>query len=100
MLTTEEWEKRLVAHYLRSDGPYGGAPINFLDATPAEIAVASNIPDITPEEAQRQFVLNFSRANVEAVLSGTSRPLPSAQDLPGYFRFLVLTCLVTATESG
>ena len=33
-------------------------------------------------------------------LSGNSVAPVGARDIPGYFRFLVLTCLVTATETG
>src|SRR5260370_577341 len=40
-MNAEAWENCLTEHYLRSDGPYGGTPITFIDATPEELAAAS-----------------------------------------------------------
>ncbi|WP_164940820.1 hypothetical protein [Bradyrhizobium zhanjiangense] len=99
-LSPAEWEHRLVVHYLRSDGPSGGAPLSFLDATPAEIATASGIEGIGDHEAQQAFVAHFSRSSIEGWLSGDYGPPARDADVPTYFRFLVLTCLVSATDTG
>ncbi len=89
-----------MAHYLRSDGPFGGAPLSFLDATPAEIATASGIDGIGDLAAQQAFVAHFSRSSIEGWLSGDYGPPARDADDPTYFRFLVLTCLVSATDTG
>lgn len=99
-LSAAEWERRLVIHYLRSDGPSGGAPLSFLDATPAEIATASKIDGIGDLEAQEAFVTHFGRSSIEGWLSGDYRPPAHDADDPTYFRFLVLSCLVSATDTG
>ncbi|WP_143279727.1 hypothetical protein [Bradyrhizobium diazoefficiens] len=99
-LSPAEWERRLVVHYLRSDGAAGGAPLFFLDATPAELAIASGIEGIGDLEAQQAFIAHFNQSNIEAWLSGEFRPPLRDAENPTYFRYLVLTCLVSATEAG
>ncbi|MDQ7251287.1 hypothetical protein [Dongia sedimenti] len=87
-------------HYLRADGPLGSGPLRFLDATPAEIALASKIDDLAEDDAQRAFLTQFGAQDVEAWLSGRRSSHASNSEVPGYFRYLVLTCFVSATESG
>lgn len=100
VLSPDEWEERLVIHYLRSDGPSGGAPLTFLDATPAEIAAASGVANLDEESAQRAFLAQFDRHSIHSWLSGEWKPPNRGSALPGYFRYLVLTALVSATETG
>lgn len=95
----KDWEKCLTDHYLRSDGPYGGSPITFLDATPVELAAASD-RGWGPEEATRAFLAHFNIATVQGWLGGRYSTVSLEGTVPGYFRFLVLTCLVTATNEG
>jgi hypothetical protein len=99
-LSPVEWERRLTAHYLREDGPFGGAPLEYLDATPAEIASAAGLEGSTDAEAQAAFLAQFNYWSVAEWLDGRCA-LPTRDcDTPGYFRYLVLTALVTATEEG
>jgi hypothetical protein len=100
VLSPDEWEERLVAHYLRSDGPSGGAPLTFLDATPAEIAIASGIANLDENSAQQAFLAHFDSHSIHSWLSGEWKPPGRGSPLPGYFRYLVLTALVSATETG
>lgn len=100
ILSPEKWEERLVSHYLSSDGPFGGTPLTFLDATPAELANASAIDGIDEVDAQKAFLSQFRGYQVRDWLSGDRRPPLHDQEVPTYFRYLVLTCLVTATETG
>ena len=100
LLSAEEWETRLVSHYLRSDGPSGGGTMTFLDATPAEIATASGIEGLGEEDAQTAFIAQFRLGHVSDWLSGARVPPADDRVLPGYFRYLVLTALVSATEAG
>jgi hypothetical protein len=100
MLTPAEWERRLTFHYLHSDGPLGGAPLTFLDATPAELAAATVDAGLTEDTAQAAFLAQFERARVQAWLNGSWTPSLRDVDTPGYFRYLVLTALVSATEEN
>lgn len=100
LLPPDEWETRLLAHYLQLDGPNGGGPLTFLDATPAEIATASGIDHLSEEDAQAAFLANFDRRDVSDWLSGARTPSARDGALPGYFRYLVLTALVSATDTG
>ena len=100
VMNGSEWERCLTYHYLRSDGPLGGSPITFLDATPAELAAAAVEHGITDQNAQLEFVSCFDRSAVQSWLNGESIPASRDGELPGYFRYLVLTALVSATEEG
>jgi hypothetical protein len=100
LMTPAEWESCLTLHYLRSDGPLGGTPLAFLDATPAELAWASREDGLTEDGAQRAFLSQFDRSTVQAWLDGQCAPPALDGEVPGYFRFLVLTALVSATEEG
>lgn len=100
LLPVKEWEARLVAHYLRSDGQSGGCPMTFLDATPVEIATATGIANLCEEDAQAAFLAHFDHRHISDWLSGVRTPSVQDGALPGYFRYLVLTALVSATETG
>lgn len=99
-LSPEIWERRLTDHYLKADGPFGGTPLTFLDATPAELANASGLSDIDEVEAQQCFIDQFEEEEIRLWLSGKAILPNCDRDVPTYFRFLVLTCLVSATEIG
>jgi hypothetical protein len=100
LLPPDAWETRLVIHYLRSDGPSGGGPLTFVDATPAEIATATGIEVLGEAEAQQAFLSHFNRRDISDWLSGNRSPATRDGVVPGYFRFLVLTALVSATDTG
>jgi hypothetical protein len=88
------------APHLRSDGPLGGSPITFLDATPAELAAAAVEHGVTEQTAQLEFVCSFDRSAVESCLNGDFAPASRDGEVPGYFRYLILTAFVSATEEG
>ncbi len=74
--------------------------MTFLDATPAEIATASGIENLGEEDAQSAFLAHFDLGHISDWLSGNRTPSIQIGNLPGYFRYLVLTALVSATETG
>ena len=99
-MTPLDWERCLTFHYLHSDGPLGASPLIFLDATPAELAAAAMEHGVTEGTAQSRFVSSFNRSAVQSWLNEDFAPPSRDGELPGYFRYLVLTALVTATEEG
>ncbi|MDB5963479.1 MAG: protein of unassigned function [Massilia sp.] len=101
-LGQEAWEELLVRHYLRSDGPYGGAPLRSIDATPLELARATCLDAITPEASRRSFLACFhDMVATRDVLRGVAVPRARTRETPGYFRYLVLSTLVPAlSEDG
>src|ERR1700738_3081870 len=96
-LSKDAWESLLVNHYLRADGPFGSAPLQSLDATPTELARATLLEGLDPEDAKRCFLGSFSPTKVTRdVLRGAIIPRPLSATVPGYFRYLVLSTLVPA----
>ena len=95
-----QWERWLTEHYLSAGGAYGGTPIKFLDATPAELAAAARQEGWSNEDAARSFVESFDPAVVRGWLSGDRSPSRIAGQVPGYFRYLVLTCFVASAGDG
>ena len=94
---TEAWERLLVLHYLRTDGPFGTAPLRWIDATPIELARATRIEGIDPEVAKASFLSTFLNEYVTRdVFRGGRVPKPVSVETPGYFRYLILSTLVPA----
>lgn len=97
--TSEEWEKSLQNHYLRTDGPYGSTPLTTLDATPSELRFAAGLDEYSDEEVIKAFLSVFTRDSVHRVFSGT---VSSGGGFYAFrhFHYLVLSCLVEATIIG
>jgi hypothetical protein len=97
-MNAAEWEACLIHHYLRADGPYGSGPITFIDATPAELRTAAGRDDWSEEDARQSFLGSFNAAELRSWLGGRVMPTRLDDATPGYFRYLVLTCFVVATD--
>lgn len=94
---TEAWERLLVLHYLRTDGPFGTAPLRWIDATPIELAHATRIEGIDPEVAKASFLSTFTNEYVTRDVFRRGRVAkPVSEEIPGYFRYLILSALVPA----
>lgn len=93
-LGRDAWEALLVAHYLRSDGPFGSTPLQSLDATPVELANATSFDGLDPENAKRSFLRSFGPNVTRHVLRTAVVPRTLSAAVPGYFRYLVLSALV------
>ncbi|MHC2455915.1 hypothetical protein ACVMIX_002556 [Rhizobium leguminosarum] len=95
-LTGADWNARLCSHYLSSDGPYGGVPMTFLDATVPELATASG-EAWSGDEALNSFLSGFGIGDVTRWLGRDDYPLRE-KDQPPYFRYLVLTCVIAVND--
>ena len=98
-LTVDDWVSSLQRHYLSSDGPYGDAPLDSLDATPAELRTAIGAINSTDEQVLQAFMSIFTRYSVGATF-GKKDNLHIGLYAYNRFHFLVLSCLVTATSIG
>ena len=93
--TIWETELLLTEHYLRSDGPLGASPLRFIDVNDQELAEALKISNIS--EAKNIFLSSFKPAIVQNVLAGRLQlSPPHGLEAPGWFRFLILTCVIAS----
>lgn len=67
-LRPAEWKQRLQKHYLSVDDPYGQQPLEWLNATAEDLAVAVGYPDTPQVQVLDAFMKLFSRKGVRGVL--------------------------------
>jgi hypothetical protein len=92
-------EHELTRHYLRTDGGFGSAPLRFIDATPEELARALSRPQESPDETRSFFVNSFHPSLVKSALcDGTLIRASLGVEGPGWFQYLVLTCMIASTS--
>lgn len=98
-LPKSEWKRLLQVHYLSSHGACSSQRIEWLNATPEELALAVGYPDATQEEVLGTFRQLFTRQGVRKVLASK---VEKHQGRFAYdnFHYLVLSCFVTATPIG
>lgn len=94
-LTASEWISCLQKHFLHINDANENHPIEWLDATPEELALAVGCPDAKQEEIISAFMKLFSRKAVRRVLG---KKVSKHQGKFAYdnFHFLVLSCFVVA----
>ncbi|TBZ47767.1 hypothetical protein [Rhizobium leguminosarum] len=95
-LTGAQWNARLYSHYLSSDGPYGGVPMTFLDATVPELSAALG-KGAPRDGVLASFLSGFGVSDVTRWLGRDDYPLGDAAQ-PSYFRYLVLTCVIAVND--
>lgn len=97
------WEVALVKHYLDADGPGGSARIRYIDARPDELAKAVEAHDgirRSPEEARSMFSRSFDPEELRCLFGHGRKPRALDASVPGYFRHLILTCMIQAIDGG
>jgi hypothetical protein len=93
-----EIEQKLSDHYLRSDGDFGAAPLSFLDASDEELATALEVESTT--RARSTLLRCFNPHSLRDVYAtGNSLAAPRDVEAPGWFSYLVLSCVIAATTS-
>ncbi len=91
----QRFEAVLVRHYLRSDGPFAGGALRSIDASPGQLAAALGVDE------ERDAVRILARACggalvMQRVLASGMPSRTEADDAPGFFRHLVMTCAIVA----
>ncbi|WP_375553882.1 hypothetical protein [Roseovarius mucosus] len=99
MNNPRDWEIALKQHFLYTTGPYGDLPITSIDATPEELREAIGRGDLSPAAVAQAFCNLFTRDRVRNFFPAV---VSSRDGLHAFrnFRYLVLTCHVTATSVG
>ncbi len=86
-------EELLVRHYLSSDGPYGSSPIRFIDVTEEELCIA--LSEVLPDADIKEALINsFDPQDVKEAFSSGHVSTIGSDEVPGWFRYLVLSCVV------
>jgi hypothetical protein len=96
-MTPLQVEQRLVAHYLRTDGPCGAGALRFIDASAAELQEALGIVEVSPTGVFDVLAAGCGGESqiADVLANGWNRSWPD-RETPGFFRYLVLTCAVVA----
>lgn len=99
-MTEADLESALARHYLRADGPFGAGPLKYIDATPEQICLAFGRPTADVNVLHAEFLSFFTnRAIVLQALSDGHPIAISKAEGPGWFRYLVLCCVVAAASA-
>lgn len=93
--TPLEIERRLIRHYLRTDGAGGAGPLRYIDASDLELAEALGAS--SPSDALRILYEGCGGGDsIARVLSEGWHARWQDRSVPGFFRYLILTCTVVA----
>lgn len=96
--SVSEWNERLFEHLFGATGSV--VPVKYIPATRFDLKRVTGDTSADPDEVERLFVdrLRVSPRRVRDLLSTNSAEFWHAQrrPVPGYFVYLVLTCLVAA----
>lgn len=93
------YEDALTRHYLRSDGSSGSATLEFIDASPREIARAVGRSDGDATEVMRDFCSVFDQTKiVNALTHHLTAPPPRDMEVMGWFNYLILSCYIASAS--
>lgn len=89
-------ESKLVAHYLSTSGPDGSASLTHIDASRTELAECFGLAN---PEAAVALVCEACGTGLDVYefLAFGTYPNGMPDEVPGFFRFLLLTCVVVAS---
>jgi hypothetical protein len=89
-------ESKLVSHYLSTSGPGGATSLTHIDASRAELAECLGVSNFEQAVEQVRDACGTDVDVSEFLASGT-HPQGMPPAVPGFFRYLLLTCLVVAS---
>lgn len=99
MNNPHDWEIALKQHFLYTTGPYGDLPLTSIDATPEELREAIGRGDLSTAAVAQAFCNLFTRDRVRNFFPADVSSRHGRHAFQN-FRYLVLTCHVTATSVG
>ncbi|MEX3955998.1 hypothetical protein [Trinickia sp. EG282A] len=92
-------EAALTAYYLHSDGGFGAGALRYIDASESQLRAALGIArDADPVKVLAE-ACGGPAAMADALAYGLV-PFKPRPGLPGFFRFLVMTCAIVATADS
>lgn len=99
-MTEAALESALARHYLRADGRFGSGPLKYIDATPEQLALALGRAPVDADAVHAEFLSFFTNRTIvlRALCDGNPVATPGAEG-PGWFRYLVLCCVVAAASA-
>ncbi|MBN3831590.1 hypothetical protein [Burkholderia sp. Ac-20344] len=92
-------EAALTAYYLHSDGAFGAGPLRYIDASESQLRMALNIAQDADPVRLLAAACGGPAAMIDALANGVV-PFKPKPGLPGFFRFLVMTCAIVATADN
>lgn len=92
-------EAALTAYYLHSDGAFGAGPLRYIDASEPQLRMALKIAHDADPVRLLAAACGGPAAMTDALANGVV-PFKPRPGLPGFFRFLVMTCAIVATADN
>ncbi|WP_201320230.1 hypothetical protein, partial [Burkholderia sp. E168m30] len=92
-------EAALTAYYLHSDGAFGAGPLRYIDASEPQLRMALKIAHDADPVRLLAAACGGPAAMIDALANGVV-PFKPRPELPGFFRFLVMTCAIVATADN
>lgn len=92
-------EAALTAYYLCSDGAFGAGPLCYIDASESQLRAALGVAHDADPVRILARACGGPRAMADALANGLV-PFKPKPGLPGFFRYLVMTCAIVATADN
>jgi hypothetical protein len=92
-------EAALTAYYLHTDGAFGAGPLRYIDASEPQLRKALNVAHDVDPVRFLAAACGGAAAMSDALTNGVV-PFKPKPGLPGFFRFLVMTCAIVATADN
>jgi hypothetical protein len=92
-------EDALTAHYLNADGAFGAGTLRYLDASEPQLRAALGLAQDTDPVEILARACGGETAMSDALAYGLV-PYKPRPGLPGFFRYLVMTCAIVATADS
>lgn len=92
-------EAALTIHYLHSGGVFGAGALRYIDASESQLRAALKIASDADPVKILADACGGATAMADALAYGLV-PFKPRPELPGFFRFLVMTCAIVATADN
>lgn len=95
-VTPDDWERKLIDHFLRSSADGDARDIRWFEVTPSTLAAAFGASEASADEIEKAFYAYLSRIPDLPQRLERGMMEKSTRRSPGYFTYLVMTLLISS----